>query len=123
MKIVKQSLRQVSPQLYKKLYSLNFRREGTMQDTLRDKRHNKKEMVHYILDGTKLIGWSLLFENDAGMQCHFYVRKSERRKGYGRRLFHANMRYTKRLGKTFKVLTDKSNRKFFKEVKAKTRER
>ena len=78
-------------------------------------------MVHYILDGTRLIGWSLFFLDDDGDNfCHLYVRKSERRKGYGRQLLLANIKYVRRLKrKTFKVDNDcnKGTAKFFREVR------
>ncbi|KKL67802.1 hypothetical protein LCGC14_2131330 [marine sediment metagenome] len=125
MRVVRKQLRRVSSQLYKKLYSLNHRDNGSMQDTLRDERSGRtgsKGIVHYILDGEKLIGWSLLYDdaygkNKSDLYCHFYIRKSERRKGYGSQLFYANIKYTRRLGKTFRTTPDKNNRKFFKKVK------
>lgn len=95
MKVIRQQLRQVSPQRYKQLHSLNFRKwGGTMQANLAEWRREKRGMVHYILDGTRLIGWSLLFycSLDDSNWCHLYVRKSERRKGYGKQLLLANIR-------------------------------
>lgn len=121
MKVVRQQLRQVSPQLYKQLHSLNFRHYATMQGRLETQRREKKGVVHYILDGTRLMGWSLFFYDvcTRAYWCHFYIRKSERRKGYGRQLFSANIKYAKRLKrKTFRVSDDTAaNRKFFKKVK------
>ncbi len=123
MKVIRKRLRRISPRLYKKMYSLNHRRGGTMQDTLRYERGDnpkKNAIVHYILDERKLIGWSLLFhdnDNKNKSHCQFYVRKDERRKGYGRQLFIANKKYTRRLNKYFSVVSDKSNRKFFKEAR------
>lgn len=135
MKVIRQQLRQVSPQLYKQLHSLNFRDSGTMQGSLEAHRKKKMGMVHYILDGTKLVGWSLLFydiyshtrtymnpNTPKEYWCHFYVRKSERRKGYGAQLFSANMKYSKRLkGKTFRVSKNDDNRGFFRKVKKKVK--
>ena len=122
MKVIKQQLRQVSPQLYKQLHSLNFGKwDGTMQANLAEQRREKSGVVHYILDGTRLIGWSLLFvDYEHDNICHFYVRKSERRKGYGRQLVLANIRHIRRLKrKTFKVdnENDKGAAKFFREVR------
>ena len=57
LKVVRQQLRQVSPQLYKQLHLLNFRKwDGTMQATLTELRKQKRGVVHYILDETRLIG-------------------------------------------------------------------
>ena len=123
MKVIRKQLRRVSPQLYKKLFSLNYRTGGIMQDTLRYERGDKLKkdaVVHYILDEEKLIGWSLLFHNSNNgnkFYCQFYIRKDERRKGYGRQLFIANTKYVRRLNKSFSVTPDKSNREFFKKVK------
>ncbi|KKL15120.1 hypothetical protein LCGC14_2508760 [marine sediment metagenome] len=122
MKVIRKQVRQVSPQIYRKLYSLNHRDEGSMRDTLRYERSDRgliKGVVHYILNGEKLIGWSLLFFNRKTLHCHIYIRKSERCKGYGRRLFQANTKYTQRLNKTFRTFSDKSNREFFKAIKSK----
>ncbi|KKM67491.1 hypothetical protein LCGC14_1470480, partial [marine sediment metagenome] len=103
MKVIRKQVRQVSPQIYRKLHSLNYRDKGDMQWTLQRNRVQKRGTVHYILDGDRLIGWSLLFSAHYGpIHCHIYVRKNERRKGYGRRLLRANVRYTRRLGKAFK---------------------
>lgn len=72
-----------------------------------------------MLDGAKLIGWTLLFRNPGGLYCRFYVRKSERRKGYGRRLLLANIKYIRHLGITFKVgLREDDNKEFFRRVKS-----
>ena len=102
MKVIRQQLRQVSPQPYRQLHSLNFGKlDGTMQANLAEQRREKSGIVHYILDGTRLIGWSLLFccSLDDANWCHLYVRKSKRRKGYGRQLILANIAYIRRLKK------------------------
>jgi len=124
MRVIRKQVRRVSPQIYRKLYSLNHRDEGIMQDTLRYERSGsgglKKGIVHYILDGERLIGWSLLFydNNDDGWHCHIYIRKSERRKGYGSQLFLACTKYTRRLNKTFRTSSGSDNKEFFKKVKS-----
>lgn len=120
MRAIKKPLRQVSAALYRKLYSLNLRDEGSMQELLTQKRQEKDGgIIHYILDGTQLIGWSHLYllSGNRIMTCHLYVRKTERGKGYGKQLLFANIKYVKQMGKAFKVTLDGDNRKFFKKVK------
>ena len=121
MRVIRKQVRRVSPQIYRKLYSLNHRDEGIMQDTLRYERSGrgglKKGIVHYILDGEKLIGWSLLFYERTELHYHIYIRKNERYKGYGSQLFLACTKYTQRLNKTFTTTSSNNNRGFFKKVK------
>ena len=123
MKVIRKQLHQVSPQLYKQLYALNFRAGGLMRDALKDMRKEKTGVVHYILDGTRLIGWTLFFwsgnwSGEARYFCYFYVRKNERRKGYGRQLFQANRKYAEQMRITFKVAPrNGAAKKFFKKVK------
>ena len=127
MRVVRKQLRQVPPWLYKKMYSLNLRDEGSMQGKLSGQYQwrqcrvegEKETIVHYILDGTKLIGWALLFYNyfERKMYCQLYVRKNERRKGYGKRLLRANIKYVRQLRRTFKVIHSSNNKGFFKKLK------
>jgi len=118
MRVIRKPLKKISPQLYRKLYSLNFRDNGTMQDELRFHRKEGQGVVHYISDGTKLIGWSLLFRDPDGLYCRFYIRKSERRKGYGRQLLLANIRYVQQRRTTFRVgIHADDNKEFFRKCK------
>lgn len=115
MRVIRKPLKEISPQLYKKLHSLNFRDGGSMQDELRFHRKEGRGIVHYILDGTKLIGWSLLFRDPNKLRCQFYIRRHERRKGYGRQLLLANIRYVRQQGTTFRVgIHENDNKEFFR---------
>ena len=118
MRVVRKPLKKISPQLYKKLYSLNFRDDGSMQEELSSCRKGGQGVVHYILDGTKLIGWSLLFYNPNKLICRFYIRRHERRKGYGRQLLLANIRYARQRRTTFRVGIHKDdNKEFFRKCR------
>ena len=119
MRVVRKQLCQVPSWLYKKMYSLNLRDGGSMRDKLSSNRHWKEGVVHYILDGTKLIGWSLLFYSycDRTMHCYLYVRKNARHKGYGKRLLQANIKYVRQLRRAFKVAHRPDNKGFFRKLR------
>lgn len=118
MRVIRKPLKKIPPQLYKKLYSLNFRNGGSLQDELRFHRKEGQGVVHYILDGTNLIGWSLLFRDPDGLYCRFYIRRSKRRRGYGRQLLLANIRYVRQQKTTFRVGIHKDdNKEFFRKCK------
>jgi GNAT superfamily N-acetyltransferase len=123
MRVIRKPLKKISSQLYRKLYFLNFRNDGSMQRELTLFRKKGQGVVHYILDGTKLIGWSLLFRDSVfrkpdGLRCRFYTRRHERRKGYGRQLLLANVRYVKQQRTTFRVgIHEDDNKEFFRKCK------
>ena len=116
MRVQQTSVKHLPLNLYKKMANLNHRFDGSMQDrlyVLRNPRLNEEGIVHYLLDGDKLIGWTLLFKKTRrSWLCHIYVRKSERRKGYGKRLLRANLTYCKRKNRRLIVCWD-DQKEFF----------
>lgn len=83
-------VKDLSAKMYNSLLSLNYRDRGMMKSELmRVRRYGcEKSKVFYILDdNNKLIGWSLAFPKfgwfSSKHEIHFYVRVTERKKGYG----------------------------------------
>jgi len=109
MQVVGQRLIDIPSKIYKKLYSLNMRRSGEMQKTLRELRmsSNENTFIHYILEDNKLMGWTMAVKVKSwysdisgnyleGYFNHFYVRKHKRKNGYGEALLNASHTYSAR---------------------------
>jgi len=93
-------LQDIDSSLYKKLYSLNRRADGTMRDYLVKLRHFKRlesanARVYCVTDNGELQGWALVFERIFGRrgnkkhlthEAQIYVRAAVRRNGVGTRL-------------------------------------
>jgi GNAT superfamily N-acetyltransferase len=80
----------LTPDEYSKCKSLNFRSAGDMFYALPAARRNPLAKVILIDDNDKLVAWSLLIpyvEPDGSYyEGQFYVRRSYRRRGLGKRL-------------------------------------
>jgi GNAT superfamily N-acetyltransferase len=108
MRVVGQRLIDIPNKIYKKLYSLNMRRAGEMQKTLRELRltSNETTFIHYILEDNKLMGWTMAvrvkswYDDVEGYFNHFYVRKHKRKHGYGEALLRAANLYCVRKDKS-----------------------
>lgn len=74
--------------LYRKLYSLNYRHRGFMQEKLSFlKNSGEKGIVKVICEDSIVIGWGLAFDFVDGIPLvYFYVRQKHRRMGIGTRL-------------------------------------
>jgi hypothetical protein len=98
LKVVSKLLSELTPKEYKACLNLNMRSGGNMMYALSE--HRKDADCHSIMlwDGDKLIGWALLVptklssmwawstpyaKKHSKYQAQFYVRTSERKKGYG----------------------------------------
>lgn len=82
------SLNSLTKTEYRQCYSLNSRWNGTMQETLRlyyGRKYDAK--VCLAKEDDILIGWALLYSDGRRIpNGHFYVRKTHRRRGVGKRL-------------------------------------
>ncbi|ASR75559.1 hypothetical protein SEA_MILDRED21_195 [Streptomyces phage Mildred21] len=83
-------VRELTPQEYRKCYSLNLRWGGYMQEELmfaRRGQRNKASAVMIFDENERLIAWSLVYEKSEGqMVAHYYTRRACRRQGFGDRL-------------------------------------
>lgn len=83
-------VRALTPQEYRKCYSLNLRWGGYMQEELmfaRRGQRNKASAVMIFDENERLIAWSLVYEKSEGqMVAHYYTRRACRRQGFGDRL-------------------------------------
>jgi len=119
-------IRKVAPQNLtedevKKCKSLSLRSKGEMSKSLTQliKDDSHKGMCYLIKNNKKLIAWALVYfhkENDK-TYAHFYVRKSERRNGFGKKL-------AKKVKKDYKnpvgAKGDSVSESFFKNVNYET---
>jgi len=75
------------PEIYRKIYSLNFREHGMMQDGLKH-----KDYIHIIIATflDVVVGWAAIrpIKKYSGnfLETHFYVRQCFRRKGIGTKM-------------------------------------
>lgn len=80
----------LTPQEYRKCYSLNLRWGGYMQEELmfaRRGQRNKASAVMIFDEEERLIAWSLVYEKSEGqMVAHYYTRRTCRRQGFGDKL-------------------------------------
>lgn len=83
-------VKDLSAKMYSSLLSLNYRERGYMKSELMRVRRYKcdKSKVFFITNSdNKVLGWSLVFPKTGWFgnkqEVHFYVRVSEREKGYG----------------------------------------
>lgn len=90
MKVVIKEVRDLTDEEFAKCRRLNFGYKGQMRDDLIDHRYkyfnkNKPAKAIMLVEGDKLIGWSLVFPiyKTKGYAAHFYIRYSHRRRGYG----------------------------------------
>lgn len=97
-RLVRRNVENLSEDLYKKCYSLNFRENGYMQESLVTARrwpNAYKSKAYMLLDSDdKLLSWALVRfrshdETDKNSTAHFYTRKNCRNKGYASRVFKA----------------------------------
>lgn len=82
---------QCSPNLYKKLYGLNFRQRGQMQRKLRYRRKaNVPMLIFYIMDQeNKVAAWAMVYlDYDREPTLQTYTRKIYRRRGLGKQLIN-----------------------------------
>lgn len=83
-------VRELTPQEYRKCYSLNLRWGGYMQEELmfaRRGQRNKASAVMIFDENERLVAWSLVYEKSEGqMVAHYYTRRACRRQGFGDRL-------------------------------------
>ncbi len=81
---------ELTPQEYRKCYSLNLRWGGYMQEELmfaRRGQRNKASAVMIFDEDERLIAWSLVYEKSEGqMVAHYYTRRACRRQGFGDKL-------------------------------------
>lgn len=87
LKLSRKQAINLTSQEYKQCYSLNFRVDGFMQETLKHKRDHS--VVYRIVEDGQLVSWALVFYDSSYSETptvYFYTRKSCRRKGYGQRL-------------------------------------
>lgn len=107
-----------SPELYKKLYSINLRRRGMMRKTLVKLRAARDcfAYIHYIESENQILAWSLSFP-DVFIQRHksyFYTRRNKRKQGLGAKLFKTVEKCFKKNNLRFKVYPhDHKSAKFF----------
>jgi GNAT superfamily N-acetyltransferase len=90
-KIKSYLVKNIPANLYKKLYSLNYRDMGCMRDclTYSKKEPNKDDFVVTYMDDEKVLGWCLVhnsFINDKDKVLQIYVRRSMRGKGIGTKI-------------------------------------
>ncbi|QJD50904.1 acetyltransferase [Streptomyces phage Bmoc] len=87
---VVKSVAKLTPQEYRKCYSLNLRWGGYMQEELmfaRRGQRNKASAVMIFDENERLIAWSLVYEKSEGqMVAHYYTRRTCRRQGFGDKL-------------------------------------
>jgi len=116
MKIYYSLLSQIPPDIYKKLYSLNFRNGGQLRSQLiyARSRDNDQSHIVYMMENDMLLGWGLAYPNGHSKyyyQC--YVRKSYRRQGIGSRLFNKVIKKSK-LDKLIIFDNDSTSKQFYK---------
>ena len=84
------SVRELTPQEYRKCYSLNLRWGGYMQEELMFARRGQRPKASAVMifdENERLIAWSLVYEKSEGqMVAHYYTRRACRRQGFGDRL-------------------------------------
>jgi hypothetical protein len=70
----------------KKCLSLTYRSDGVMSERMRHSiayPKSIKSKCYIIQNNDKILGWALVYNSK---EVHFYIRKSERNKGLGKRL-------------------------------------
>lgn len=85
---------------YRQLYSLNWRADSPMRKALVRYKHHPDACVFVAVEGERVLGWSLVTPGRLPKQIRasFYVRRSERRRGIGRKLVRAVDRLAKQKG-------------------------
>lgn len=111
MNITTKSLLKLTPQEYRKCYSLNYRNNGYMQEFLKEHRNNPDAHAIMLNEEELFLGWALLVpvrqvHHEWGVTSYtkkmskyslqFYVRKTERRKGYGKILMDEALKIDRR---------------------------
>jgi GNAT superfamily N-acetyltransferase len=89
MKIKYHLVKNIPKDLYKKMYSLNYRDGGTMQSELvwSKEQNNDTDFTLSIVEGDTLLGWLLVSVDYFDAVClQIYIRKSARKKGLGSKL-------------------------------------
>jgi len=94
MRVARMKLSRVDKDMFRQLYSLNKRRYGEMRDMLIKERTNKTAYVYLIFDEKdkrRVIAWAISAckhqrSCPVGM---FWVRRSHRRQGFGKKLLTA----------------------------------
>lgn len=92
-------VKDLSPELYRRLRKWNYRENGRMQNLYTDARKGKFEGPHYVVliknAFGKLIGHSLtFFYTETTCDSHFYIGQSWRGQGYGKLLMKATISVT-----------------------------
>jgi hypothetical protein len=104
-------------ELYKKFYSLNLRRGGSMRRTLKKLRKNKcsTSVIHYVESENKVLAWAMSFPGwKRRYNSYFYVRYINRRQGLGTKLFKTLEKYFVNNNLQFEVYPwDHKSSKFF----------
>lgn len=107
MEIRRVSVNDCSRELYRKLYSLNYRERGEMRDELKyTKRHDLNGIIHYIEQDGEIVCWSLSFrcpQCHNKMATHIYTRKAYRNKGLGSKVLNAVKDYAAQNNETIVV--------------------
>ena len=88
-KTVVKLVRNLTPDEYRKCYSLNLRWGGYMQEELMFARRGQRGNAKTVLikdEHDRLIAWSLLLPKGEQMIAHYYTRAACRRQGFGDRL-------------------------------------
>ena len=105
----------ISPDLYKKLYSLNLRNNGSMRYTLVHSKTHMGTPVFYIEQKSKILAWGLFnIINSDIYQINLYTRKAHRRRGLGKILKESMMEYLQQNNKkVMYAFVDKENELFW----------
>ena len=127
MKIKRVKVTECSELLYRRFYSLNFRRDGMMRGALVMSRQRRylDDIIHYIESEGKIICWSLLFNsgfNRSQYKIYFYVRKGNRKCGLAKKLFKATEKYCSEFNiiQTLVYPHDKISKSFFDKCASKS---
>ena len=118
MRVRKTKVIDCSKELYEKFYSLNFRCNGSMRDTLVDLRakQDSQAVIHYVESDKKVLAWTLSFPNSfiQRYKSYFYIRKDNRRRGLGTKLFNTVEKFFVSNKLKFQIFPhDYGSRKFF----------
>lgn len=126
MKIKQKIAHKIPSQLASEMRSLSLRGDGSLSSALTTCRASKERtaIVFYLLDKDKLIGWALIHRNESPYFYYgMYVRATERRKGYGTKLFKRVLRYIRKNNKVIRVCADAvdGSRAFFNTLQKRKR--